>query len=115
MKTSVAVRPGLELSSCCVYMWLTIIEWVGPGLYSRPTLYLLKDAINHWLLNGTSFYLEEASIRGNMVFITKLNSVAAVTFYISDTNISFMWIKCSCAMHNGMVVPVRYSAPSEDT
>ena len=32
--------------SCCTYTWLTIIEWVGPGLNSKPGLYLLKYTIN---------------------------------------------------------------------
>ena len=50
-------------------MWLTIIEWAGPGVNSRPGLYFLEDAINPWPLNGTDFYLEEASIPGNMVYM----------------------------------------------
>ena len=48
-------------------MWLTTIEWTGPSLNSRPGLYLLKDMINPQPVNGTGFYLEEASIRGKTV------------------------------------------------
>ena len=49
-------------TGCCVYMQLTIIQWAGPGFNSRPSLYLLKNAINPQPLNGTGFYSEEASI-----------------------------------------------------
>ena len=47
------------------YMWLAVIELTGPGLNSRPSFYLLKDATYRRPLNRTSFYLEEASIQGN--------------------------------------------------
>ena len=40
-----------------------------PGLNSRPSLHLLKYTINPRPLNGTGFHLEEASIRGNTVYI----------------------------------------------
>ena len=60
-------RTCTNLSSCCIYTRLTIIEWAGPGVNWRPGLYFLKDVINPWPLNGTGFYSEEASIRGNIV------------------------------------------------
>ena len=41
-------------------------DHTGPGLNSRPGLYFLKYTINPRPLNGTGFYSEEASIRGNM-------------------------------------------------
>ena len=49
-----------ELSNCYAYTWLTVIKWVGPGLNSRPGLYLLKDVIKwNWLLFEGNLYLRK--------------------------------------------------------
>ena len=64
---SYKTRTCTELCSYCGYTWITIIDWRGPALNSRPGLYLLKYTINPQPLNGTGFYSEEASIRGNML------------------------------------------------
>ena len=66
METSAAAKSGFELvATCTVHVVNNNIEWVEPGLNSRPGLYLLKDAVNPRPLNETSFCSEEASIRGD--------------------------------------------------
>ena len=67
--------PGLELNFLVftrIRTWLTISEWVGPGVNSRPSLYFLKGTINPRPLNRTGFYSEEASIRGNTVYVCEV-------------------------------------------
>ena len=74
-------------TSCCTYEWLTIVEWAGPGLNSRPGLYLLKDTISLRPLNGTGFYSEETSIRGNTVYIICIYTYRVIAVvYVQRTN-----------------------------
>ena len=89
-------------------MWLEI-ELAGPGLNSRPGLYLLQDTINPCPINGTGFYSEEASIRRNTVYMLQTDLNPPVHFK-AGRPIKAIWsvyvvMYCVLSIVPGMSVP----------